>query len=74
LDPKPAPTLDSSTTDAPVLACHRCQTVSTDNGQKVWVCQNCGEENHAPAIDEKAAQAVIDAAATIPLTPGAKTI
>lgn len=54
----------------PSLSCHNCATVVTDSGQKVWVCEKCGQENHLPTVTDQQAQAAIDAATSaLPQTP-----
>lgn len=40
------------------LTCTNCKQITTDKGKTVWVCENCGAENSASAINQPADQDV----------------
>lgn len=41
------------------LTCVNCQSVTTNDGRTVWVCESCGADNATVAPDVAAAQAAI---------------
>ncbi len=55
------------------VACTNCQTVTTNDGKTVWVCQSCGNENAVTTVTAPAQPAQeVPVAAPVVATPAAE--